>query len=174
METLELEKSKMESIKALADVNMKISEAQNLLFKLQEDETAYLVLRETKAVGQIKQVVEESQAMLKEADLNHGQIKELLTEVSQFVDKLLKIQENFHQLFAEFEERNVEWEKDISRQQEEIAEIRKNQKVQQVQIESEFKNIVAANKNLADGQKKLNSERGTLERAIQRLKQGRI
>jgi hypothetical protein len=167
-------KQEMESLKALSDINLKVSEAKNLLFKLQEDETAYLVTREQKAMDRIQKVVEESQCLVLEADQNHAQIKALIVEVSAFVEHLLRIQANFQGLLAEFEERNVQWERDIGKQQDDIVEIRKAIKIETNQVENDRKNVELARKKLTEDQKKLDSDRGTLERAIKRLKENRI
>lgn len=167
-------KENMESLKALSDINLKVSEAKNLLFKLQEDETAYLVTREEKAMDRIQKVVEESHSLVQEADKNHAQIKALIVEVSAFVEHLLQIQENFQGLLAEFEERNIDWERDIGKQQDDIAEIRKGLKLEKVQIENDLKNINVARKKLAEDQKKLDSDRGLIDRTIKRLKENRI
>lgn len=54
MENHILEKKTMEAVKALSDLTLKISEQQNLLCKLQEEETEYLIEREKKAMERIK------------------------------------------------------------------------------------------------------------------------
>ena len=167
-------KEQMDSLKALSEINLKISEAKNTLFALQEDETEYLVARERKAMDRIQKVVDESTELVKEADQNHAQIKQLFVEVSAFAEKLIKTQQDFRGLITEFEERNVDWERDIGRQQDELAEIRKQQKVMSIQIENERKSLEQAKKKLADDQRKLASDQGTLERAIKRLNEGRI
>lgn len=164
----------MESMQALADISVKISEAKNLLFELQEQETEYLKNREKKAGDRIQQIVDESREMVKEADNNHSKIKVLSSGLSGFVGNLVKAQEDLHSLFEDFEERNVEWEKDIGRQQDDIAEIRKQQKIREVELINTEKSLSLARKKLGDDQKKLNSDRGTLERAIQRLREKRI
>lgn len=159
----------MESVKALSDVNIKISEAQNLLFKLQEQETEYLVVREKKAMDRIQKVVEVSKAMVTEADQNHAQIKALLSGISEFVSKLLKARENFTGLLAEFEERNIEWEKDIGKQQDQIIKIHQQLKIEKIQIKNDKESLESARNKLADDQRKLDSDRGTLQRTITRL-----
>lgn len=164
----------MESLKALTDINLKISEAKNSLFKLQEAETEYLQDREVRAMDRINQVVADSGELVKEADKNHGQIKELLTEVSAFAHNLIDIQENFNGILEEFDQRNIEWERKIGKQQDDIAEIRKLQKVEEVQIENDKKSLEQARKRLNDDQRKLDSDRGTLQRAIERLKNNKI
>lgn len=167
-------KEHMESLKALSDVNIKISEAQNTLFKLQEEETEYLITREKKAMDRIQKVVDDSKEMVKEADKNHGQVKELGVNISEFAQKLLRIQDNFKSLLVEFEERNVEWEKVIGKQQDDLEEIRKQQKVQNIQLINDKRAIEMAKKKLTEDQKKIESDRGTIQRAIIRLKNNKI
>lgn len=164
----------MESMEALSKVNLEISEARNVLFKLQEEETAYLVARERKVMDRIQKTVDESHQLVKEADKNHGQIKLFAGEISNFAQNLLRIQKDFHETLEEFENRNIEWEKDIGRQQDGIANIRKSLKVESVQIENDKKSLKQGQKRLENDQKKLNSDRGTVERAINRLKENRV
>lgn len=174
MNELELEKSKMDSIKEIADNNIKISEAKNALFKLQEEETEYLMVREKKAMHRIQKTVEDSAELVEEANKNHGQIKELGNEVSQFVQNLIKISSDYHQLLKEFEDRNVEWECNIGQQQDDIAKIKRHLNIEAVQIQNDKKSLEQAKKQLIDDQKKLASDRGTINRTINRLKEGRI
>lgn len=164
-----ISQQEMQSLKALSDLNIKISEAKNLLFKLQEEETEYLSIREKKAMDRIQKVVDDSKEMVKQADENHGEIKLLFNEVSGFADKLLKTQDIFHGLLSEFEESNVEWERDIGKQQDDLAEIHKMLNVEKVKIENDKQSLVIASKKLADDQRKLDSDRGTLQRNIERL-----
>lgn len=167
-------KEQMESLKALSDVNIKISEARNLLFKLQEEETEYLVGREKKAMERIQKVIEDSQSMVREANENYSQIQQLLNGVSDFAGKLQKMQEDFQGLLADFEERNVEWERTVGKQQDGIVDIRNQLKIEQVQIKNDKETIELTQKRLIESQRKLDSDRGTLERTIERLKNNNL
>ncbi len=164
----------MESLKALADINLKISEAKNTLFKLQEEETEYLVLREQKAMDRIQKVVDESTELVKEADQNHAQIKELFIEVSQFAEKLLRTQESFQGLITEFEERNVEWEKRVGEQQDDITQIRNQFKAEKIEIENTKSSIAIAKKALAEEDRKIKDRWSEYDRAVNRLKEKRV
>lgn len=170
MEETIVSKQNMESIKALSDVNLKISDAKNTLFRLQEEETDYLILREKKAMERIQKVIDDSKEMIKEADENHGQIKELIIGVTQISENLTRLYSGFQDLSKEFEERNVLWEADIGKQQDDIAEARKEIKIEKVQIENDKKSIQQTKVKQENDQKKLDSDRGTVQRAIERLK----
>lgn len=167
-------KQNMEGLKTLSEITLKISDAKNLLFKLQEDETEYLILREKRAMERIQKVIDDSGEMVKEADKNYEKIQELFNGISEFASNLVSIQEQFTSLFSAFNERNVLWEADMAKQQDEILDIRNKIKVDQIKIENDSKSIDIAKQKIKDDQRKLDSDRGTVERAIIRLKENRI
>lgn len=164
----------MASIKALADTNIEISKAKNLLFKLQESETDYLVIREKKAMDRIQKVVDDSKELVKEATNNHSDINNLLIEATALVTGLDKVSETYTNLLIEFDERNVEWERHIGKQQDNLEEIRKGLKAERVQIDNDKKSIEQTKISLANAQRKIDSDRGTIQRSIERLRQGKI
>lgn len=164
----------MQALKALSDVNIKISEAHNLLQKLQEQETEYLVIRETKALDRIQKTIDDSASLIKIADENYGQIKTFTRSIGSFIDHLTKLTDEYNQLIAEFEARNTKWEQGIGKQQDEIDWQIRHLKVQQVTIENDRKSLELERSKLVEAQKKLHSDRGTLDRAIKRLKEGKI
>lgn len=174
MDTQNIDSQKMEALKALSNLNLQLSEARELLFKLEEEETTYLIAREKKAMERIQKVVDDSRSMLNEADQNYEQIKTLAVEIAQFIEGLSQIKGDFQKLIAEFEQRNEEWERQIGKQQDDIFETRKALKIQATALANERKNIEQARNKLADEQRKLEVDRGALKRAIDRLKNNRI
>lgn len=170
----ELKTERMESVKALSEINLKISEAQNTIFNLQEEETKYLTEREQKAIDRIKKAVADSKELFKEAKENHQAVKELSTGITEFSSKLLNLYQDFHITLEEFDLRNTAAEKYFNKQEQEIAEIRKEIKTEKIKINNDKKSLIKARKELENDQKKLASDRGTLQRAVERLKQGKI
>lgn len=167
-------KEQMEALKALADTNIKISEAKGALFKLQETETEYLVVREKKAMDRIEKTIADSREFVDEAKKNYEEVKDFALEASSFAESLIKARGIFHKLLEEFEERNVIWEQDIGQQQDEIAEEKKNLKAQKVVIENDRKSLTKARVQHASDTLRLAGEWKELDRAITRLKEGRI
>jgi len=155
-------KETMESLKALADINLKVSEAKNLLFKLEEQETEYLIAREKKVMDRIKKVVDDSQEMVNEADKNYGQIKELLENISGFCNLLINTQEQFNTLIETFNQRNELWEKHIGEQQDGIEENRKLIKVHSQIIENDKKSISISKESLENQKRHLESQQASL------------
>lgn len=164
----------MEALKALSDVNIKISEAHNSLRKLQEDETEYLVLREKKAMDRIEKTIQDSQELLEQADKNYGEIKEIARLIHEFTQNLIKLSSDYRLLIAEFEARNTDWERNIGRQQDELAEKRQNLNALQTFLENDRKGLEIERAKLVEDQKKLNSDRGLLDRTIKRINKGNI
>lgn len=164
----------MTSAKALVDTNLKLSEARNVLFELKKEEEKYIEIREKKAVKAIEKIVEESGEMVKEAQENYSRIKELFIEVNQFSGDLIKIHTELQEMVSVISERNVEWQKYVDRQKEEVEETRKQIKVEKQIIENDKKTILKDKKTLVDERRKLNDEKETVQRTIERLKHNRI
>lgn len=166
----ELEKEKMEKVKELASTNMKISEAKNLLFKLQEDETAYLVEREKKALNKIDEVLKDSQKILKETHSNYAEVHEFCQTIVSFVDFLHSAQDTFKEMLTEFRERDDEWQKEFNVQQEKSIEIKKILGIERINIEKEKKWIENERKKLSDERSRISSQQHQIKVALELLK----
>lgn len=164
---MEIDKQKMESLKALSDINLKVSEARNLLTELEEQETEYLVFREKKVMGRIKKTISDSQEMVKEADKNHGQIRELLESINGFCENIIKIQEQFSEVLEVFNKRNEVWEKNINLQQYSVAEIRKEIKLHSQVIENDKKSLNFTKKLLESQKAHIESQQATLTKSYE-------
>lgn len=169
-----VDKEKMDSLKALAETNMKVSETKNILIKLEETETEYLVGREKKAMERIQKVHDDSADLLKETHSNYELTSSLLTSVSASADFLGTAYEQFKGLLTDFEERNEVWEKNCEKWEANAAEVRQKIKVDQVKLENAKKSQEIREKAIENSLIKLADDEGTLKRAIGRLKEGRI
>lgn len=169
-----VDKEKMDAFKALADTNMKISEAKGILFKLQETETEYLEAREKKVLERIQKVVEESQELVNEAKENYQEMVELGRLTSDFSKSLVALHDLYRKAFTGFEERNILWEKQIGEEQDALIELRKGMKVEKMQIDNDKKSLEKAKTAHAEEDKRIRDKWGEIERTITRLKEGRI
>lgn len=164
----------MDSVKELAATNLKISEAKNIIFKLQEDETVYLEEREKKALVRIDKVLEDSRELLDLTKGNYNEVHEFCKTISSFANFLSEAHTKFGGVLESYKERNDEWNIEIDRQNAELEEIRKNITIERSLLANEKKNIEKAREGIEKEMKKMVDERGTLDRAIIRLKEGRI
>lgn len=160
----------MDSLKALSEINIKISEAKNKLFKIQEEETEYLEVREKKAMGRIQQIIESSEEMLKKVSRNYSQVKEMGQVVSSIHENSDKLSDDFSKLLEEFEERNVEWERKIGQQQDEINSNLKALSIESTKIENEKKNLLRREKQIEEDNKLIESRRQQIKVALEVLK----
>ncbi len=170
----EISKEHMDSLKALADTNMKIGVARQTLQKLEETETSYLEERENKAVLRIQKMFDDSKELITGIRENYAQAKELLTSASSFSDFLVKSYEALTALIERFNEKSVVWEAKVKVQEEEFSQIRQQIKNDQVRIKNDSESLERAKAKMVLERRKLDDERGTLDRAITRLKEGRI
>lgn len=169
-----VDKQTMDALKALSDINLKVSEARNVLTKLEETETEYLVSREKKAIKKIQTTLDSSKELVEQINKNYETISGFAHSVSDGAVFLSKAHGSFTALVEAFAQKQTEWERDIKNQEETIVALKNSLKVDMVWLEGEKKTLDYGNKKLHQDSLKLEDERGTLERAIIRLKQGRI
>lgn len=174
MNEIEVTKQHMDALKGLADTNLKISEARNALVQLQEQETEYLVSRERKAVARIQRVLEESRTLLEETNRNYEIIEDFGRSVREGTQFLTEANESFQKLLEAKDQHYQDWETDIKNQEETIVSLRNGLKLELSTVQSEKSQVEVAKMNLVKEKRKLDDERGTLARAIQRLKNNKI
>lgn len=153
----------MQSVKALADTNIKISEARSVLFKLQETETEYLVEREKKILSRIQDNLEQSRSLIDETSKNHQGIKDLYSQCTSFVEFLDEVYDSFQEIVKNFDERSDMWEAKIGIQQDEILEQRKEIKIEQVRIKNDQKSLKDKEKLLQNMKSHIESRQAALE-----------
>ncbi|MBT3354819.1 MAG: hypothetical protein HN402_07870 [Candidatus Scalindua sp.] len=163
-------KDEMKSKKALADINLKVSEARNELFEMQAEEAVYIEEREKRVVAKIKKAVQDSEAMVKEAESNHGDIKVLANGLSDFADNLNQIHAGFNEMYEEFNKRNDAWEKDLNNQQAKIEQTRKEYGIVKDKLENDKKSLKRSQRKLAADKVKLESQRQSLKLAYDEIK----
>lgn len=171
---IETTQKHMEALRALSAVTMKISEAKNSLVKLQETETEYFVSREKKALDRIQKVLDDSHSLIEQANQNYDSIEEFVKLVTAGADLLAEALEKFEALSVRRDEYYVLRNKDLDHREETIASLMKGIRIKEEGIAAGKKQVEMGNKKLREGNKKLQDDRDTLDRAIARLKDGRI
>jgi len=125
MNTETLTKEKMDSMKSLADMSIKISEAQISFDKLKNTETEYLTKRENKAQLQINKILEDSEEVLKKAHSNYEETNVLYTTVVNYAHILDETYEKFKKMLEDFNKRNEMWDKKIELQTHKLSDLEK-------------------------------------------------
>lgn len=174
MNEIETNKQHMEALQSLANANVKISEAKESLSKLMAQETEYLTAREGKAIQRVNEVLVQSKEVLKEIGSNYDKVKEYESLVSEGAKFLSELLEKFSALVVAKETRYEAWEKELDSQEETILSQRNSLKMDAVNIDALRKQQDARNIELNKLERKIQDERGTLDRAIKRLKEKRI
>lgn len=170
----EIDKEKMDSLQVLAQTNVDIGKAKSELSEVKKLEEAYLEEREKKAVAVVQKVLDESKDLLAEALKNYQIIKELGNTASSFAGFLVEIHESLKVLIRDFDEKSATWEADVKKQSEEFESLRNQIKVERVLLENDKDALKAREQEAQKEDKRLKDERGTLDRAIKRLKENRV
>lgn len=174
MEIHTLEKNKIEALSALSSLNMRVSEAHNALSKLKDEEKAYIAEREGRFMERIAQILEESEDVLKEAGKNYDEVKSLVQIATDFTQFIVESVEEIASARIVFEEKTKQFDKSVEKRENEIEELRKAIKLDRTQIENDKKTLENNRELLKREKKKVQDERAVIERAIIRLKEGRI
>lgn len=164
----------MESLQALAETNMQISEAKALLSQIREDEVSYLAEREKKALARIQKIHDESEEIARKTKENYAEVHEICVLASGMVGFVHESHRQLSELAQTLEEKSVEWEKQEEKVLADLAETKKLLYADRIKVQNERKGLENAKKAFAKDVKKLQDDRGTLERAIKRIKEGRI
>lgn len=157
-----LEKENMESAKALAQANVKISEAKNILFKLQEEETEYLEQREVKALGKIQKALDDSKDLVKQIKENNKEVHEFCSIISEYAMSLSEAHDKFQNMIELFHTKNELWDKNIKKQQSDLAGIRKIVEKDKEDIENQKQDIKKREKRLSEQLELIESRQKTL------------
>lgn len=159
----------MNSLKALADTNIEISNAKEVLFKLQETETQYIIDREKRVMERINKIVQDSGDTLAQAYENYHETTRFYETVSSFASFLSDSYESFRETVSKFDEKCQLWEQGMLIQEKSVADLLQIIKNDKIRIENDRKGIEAKNKSLEREEIRLIDMRGTLEREIERL-----
>lgn len=173
MDETKVSTEQMGALKALTDTNLKISAARITLDKLEETETVYLIGREEKAMERIQKIHDDSAELLKQIQSNYADVHSLLASVSACAEYLDTAYRQFTGLLSAFDERNSAWEAKCTEWETEKEKIGNQIKTDQAKIENEKVASIVRKKNLDEMKLKIDSDRGEIERAITRLKEGR-
>jgi len=169
-----VDKEKMDALKALADTNMKVSEAQNALFKIQQEETTYVVAREARAVKAVQRVLEESRDLVAETKQNYQDVEDLAVTTGSFADKVMQMADDLERVAENFDNYSIQWEREADERLAEMKEIRKGLDTRAHLLDNEKKALDARTLGLNEREKKIRDREGVLERKITRLNEKKL
>ena len=164
----------MNTMREIVETNEKISEAKTLLKTLKEEESAYLLERETKALLVIQKVLGESSKLVSEIRENYKIVQDVQKNVLEQIKFLVENRESLAKDVAEFEKLVYEQSKSFSEQEKELKNLFRDVKIEQEQLESDKKTLAREKTLLKEEKRKIDDQRGVVERMIERLKQKRI
>lgn len=164
-----ISEQQMTSVKALAETNIKISEAKNILYNLNKDESEYIKTREAKVIARISELYQQSKNTLDEINKNYEGVYTIFQMASEATTFLKENQNLFKDLLETFEEKNTQWKKDVSEQEERLVSLKKGLDQEKVNIINEKKSIELVKAAMVQERRKIADDRATLERAFSRI-----
>ena len=160
----------MDSVKQLAETNLLISEAKNLLFQAKKEEANYILEREALVSLRIGKLYQESSEMLQNTKQNYSDVQTILILAKEATKFLQESYEGFSKLIKEFKESNEEWEKKVSSKEEDFINLKKAIEIDKVAIANEKRNLENIKILMEQDRRKIKDDRETLERGFLELK----
>lgn len=166
----EISKQHMDTLKALADTNVKISEAKALLENLKSQETTYLEEREKQTMEVIEKCFAQSEDLVQKIKHNYEDIQHLFNTATSHTHFLSENYKKFNDLLDEFNKKSQIWEKRVAEEEEKIADMRKQIEIDSVKISEERKVMDSIGKQLAKEKTLIESRQAQLKAALSLIK----
>lgn len=170
MEIQEIEKQKMDSLRALSETNLAVSKAKEVLEMLKREQSAYIKEREEAVLAQIRSLLDESKAITKETLENYATITDLSNNAKVLAGFVVEAHAELTKLIEVFEETTQNWENEVAEMHKEIVEARKELSVEAHLLKNEHESVEKRKIAVANQERKVKDQRETLERAFNRLK----
>lgn len=174
MEIIEVEQKKMEALRVLSDIQMRISKAREDLSNIDKEKDQYFADRETEVVEKIKTLLSDSQQILIEAGVNFDEVHLFAESVINFSDLVTKFHDRLIKIQELLEEKASEFTKVIEVEQKKAEAIKRELKIDRTQIENDRKALILREKELVKRETKVKDLEQMVQRDIIRLKEGRI
>lgn len=169
MEIQEIEKQKMDSLKALAETNLKVSAAQEKLANLKKEEFEHAEKQKVRSLENLQVILDESQRILEAAFDNYKSINELATSSSELTEKVDDLYEEFIKYQATFTKKVAAWNGEVADKEKELEKIKQLIVIDQHKINADRESLERRKIIIQNEERKLRDGRETLERALNRL-----
>lgn len=174
MEIIEVEQKKMDALRALADINMRISSTRAELATLDLNKEEYFSKREKEIVDRIAKLVQESREALKEAGVNFDELHAFAKQIFAFSDQITEFHGKLLEINDLLGKKASQFEKYVANQEDKFEEVRKGLKIDLLQLKSSQEALNVREKEVHKKEIKANDMIEMLKRDISRVKEGRI
>ncbi len=172
MEVLDAEK--FQTVKELAALGTQVAQTHAALQQLKKDTEGYLQEREAMVAERVKFALESAQSLLTETGKYHETFKVFLNSTGDIRENLVGMVASLSALRAETETYKETFDRYVKEKTAELNEREFHIKTQRATLDSEIKYCATQKDIIRIEKAKIDDERGTLKRALERLKQGKI
>lgn len=169
MDITEVDAQKMDSLKQLAETNLKVSESRVNLSKLQEEEETFIVDREKRTVERVNKVLADSKEIIEEANNNYTAVQELTSVAKDFASYLSEAFNSFRGVRDAHKENQDVWEKHVTDTEEKLSETRKILQIDRKILEIDKETLKKTRQELKKEKQKIDEEWEEVKREKVRL-----
>lgn len=174
MDTTVLDPEKFNAMKELATISENIAKGEAVLKELKETTDAYVLEREENVKARIAEILKESYESLQKISENRDALQRYASELGSFASGLMELLKEYRALKVTLDEKAELDGKSLKEALEKIASARQQLEIQRGTIQADADANSRERAWIAEEKRKLADERATLDRAIIRLKEGRI
>lgn len=164
----------MEALQALSGVNLKISEAREVLAQLESGKEKFLEARGNDEVARINQVLADSKALLDNINANYGEITELATIVKETAASLVSIYNAFDQYVGWWQQYRADREKALDERESQVRALLRQCGIDRTKLSNEAAGLETIKESLKKREMQLADDRAALEKNMKLFKEGKI
>lgn len=174
MELNELDNEKMKTMREIAECNILIGEMKAEMSQLESQKNDFFKLRESEVVDRVNKALEDSQGLLDQVKSNYTLVHEFYEILQSFADYLKDGRSQLEEVIKHFQEDAAQIVQILEIREHAVKEKESDLSYMRRSVENVKAQIEIEQKKLNEDQIKLMSDRGALQRSIERLKKGAI
>lgn len=171
---MKLDHEAFESIKELAAIQANIAEGRDTLANLEKNKESFLAVQEAELIERLQKALKESSSYVNEINKYNDELVEYRRDTDSYIKSLRYFNERVVSVSNTIETSVSNIIAHLDEQSEAISKAKKQIKLDRENIKTEREELAMKNKLMQEQEIKLKDGQETLERAITRLKQGRI
>lgn len=168
---MQLDHEQFQGAKELAVIGTQIAAGTAALATLKANEEEYLTERESLLATRLQKALVDSSELIKAIGENHGALVGYRTEVEQFYQKVLSLNEGIMECQSLIEKASEVLEARITKQEQDTSDMRQKNALIKINIDGEREELNTWRERLATTERKINDRSAMLERTLARAKQ---
>ena len=174
MDTVTLSQEDFKAAQELSKLGEQIARGRATLASLTEETELYVKKRETVVADKIRDLLKDSEDVLREVSKNHAILTSYTTQAREFAESIIAMWHDFKALREEFDAAQEAALENIAEEKKHITHAHKTLKAHRALLDADMEEIKKAKKALSDERRRIKDDRETLQRGFNELKRKKL